>query len=751
MHFDTQLGSARFLGLDSPDCRESRLWIAAGLSEIALAAPDTARLSISFRPETAKGGGEGEPEEAGAWIRPFRFEVFEGGFARFRLETSEAESPMLESPPPERLPLEIHRAEERVEVRAEGTARLRIRLCRPDIPRWSDLIPPGKPRLEMAFSPDGERWIPLAAHDHFLPHLPETIHLGFLEEDGETVRSYLSVQAGHDEHFCGTGERFARMDLAGQTLRLVNQDALGVNNRRAYKNVPFYLSSAGYGLFVHSSAGITFSLAHQSTRSAATMVEGGGLDLFLFAGDPEHILRSYRRVTGTPPVLPRWSYGIWMARMTYFSADEIRGVVDRLRAEGYPVDVMHIDTGWFRRDWKCEWAFSEERFPDPAGFAREMLERGIRMSLWQTPKISKGTLRYDEAVEKGYLAPKRDRGGTDSNFSGETDQGGCIDFTNPEAVGWYKGLLRELLEMGYAAIKTDFGEEIGEDAAYRGLSYELLRNRYALLYQRAAFEITREVKGEGDALIWARSGWAGAQKYPVHWSGDEAATWDGMAGCLRGGLHLGLSGFAYWSHDVPGFHGLPDFMNSRPSDELWVRWTQFGVFSSHLRYHGTSPREPWTTPPEIQGMLKAWFKLRYALIPYIERECRAAVDGGRPFLCPPLLAHPEDPVCWHLDDQFYAGRDLLVAPVLTPGGRRKVYLPEGRWIDFWSGETFEGGRWLMDRVHPLETCPFFAREGVQLAVYPHPVSHTGEMVEEGIVHLEPGGEEFLDLLDRIGF
>ncbi|MCC5844132.1 MAG: glycoside hydrolase family 31 protein [Verrucomicrobia bacterium] len=687
-------------------------------------------------------------------VERFRFEVLEGGAARFRrlgVEVeADAESPMFAGPLPAVQPLAWREEGEWMEVQSRGSSRLRIRTRRTPPPAWSDLIPPGTSKLEMKFSPDGEHWVSLSAYDQFLPHLVDTVGLGFLEIDGEVTRSYFALHAGNTEKFCGTGERFARMNLAGQTMHLVNQDALGVNSRRAYKNIPFYMSSSGYGLFVHSSAAMTFSLAHHSTRSAATMVEGDGMDVFLFSGTPEKILSEYRRVTGKPPGLPRWTYGIWMARMTYFSAEEIREVGDRLRRENFPADVIHIDTGWFRKDWKCEWAFSEERFPDPAAFAREMLDRGFRMSLWQTPKISKGTLRYDEAVEKGYLAPVRERKGADSNFSGGRDQSGCIDFSNPEAVVWYQGLLKELLDMGYAAIKTDFGEEIGENADYRGLPYSLLRNRYALLYQQAAFEITRQVKGQG--IIWARSAWAGAQQYPVHWAGDAAATWDGMAGCLRGGLHLGMSGFAYWSHDVPGFHGIPDFMNSGPEDDLYVRWTQFGVFSSHLRYHGTSPREPWFWSADTQDLVRRWWRLRYALIPYIERECRAAVESGRPFLSSLLLAHPEDPTCWEIDDQFYAGRDLLVAPVMNPEGCRDVYLPEGEWIDFWSGEAREGGCWLLKQTYPLDTCPVYVRKGAVLPVYPHAVAHTGEMVDAEIrEHLITGDELSSSPAECLGF
>jgi alpha-D-xyloside xylohydrolase len=600
---------------------------------------------------------------------------------------------------------------------------------------WSDLLPPTPDKLELTLFPDGSTPVPFAAHDHFFPAKVDAMAVGLCEDpEGGVRRTGAAFAVEPGEAFCGTGERFARMDLTGSTIELINDDGLGVNSNRAYKNVPWVLSSRGYGLFLHTSEAVRFSLADHSTRSWQLTQPGHQLDFFVLGGGtPEQVLYHYRKLTGFPRPVPRWSLGIWMSRMTYFSADEVEAITARLRRESYPCDVIHLDTGWFARDWVCEWEFGD-RFPDPGGFMNRLRQDGFRISLWQNPNILRECRWAEELLEKGYLGnrhPEAEPVEDDSDFSG-WDIIGQLDFTHPGAVTWYRKKIRRLLDMGAEAIKTDFGERIDMQATYAALPAGRLRNLYALLYQRAASEETLEARGHG--LIWARAGWAGCQRYPVHWGGDCASTWDGMAGSLRGGLHLGLSGFGFWSHDVPGFHGIPEFMNTRPSDELYLRWTQFGTFTSHFRYHGTSEREPWYYP-EIAGWIRSWWRLRYALIPYLERESAELLETGRPLLAALCFEDPSDPAVWRIDDQFMCGRDLLVAPVMNPEGVRNVWLPKGGWLDFWTGERLEGRRWLYDVEHPLQTCPVFVREGAVLPVYPHAVNHTGEMEETAIVRI----------------
>lgn len=639
----------------------------------------------------------------------------------------EEESEMLQmSPELRKLPLTVSEDDGLWSVRDEqGGLRALVNLRNPVLDHWSDLLPPPQETLDITLYPDDKKAVRLSAYDHFSPPRYDALPLAYCVKNGHRERATVSFECTPDEAFAGTGERFCKMDLSGHTFQLKNQDGQGVNNRRAYKNIPFYLSSRMYGVFYHTSAHCKLSLADHSTRSVQFLNDQAQLDVFLIGGNtPEEILYGYRSLTGFPPVLPLWSYGVWMSRMTYFSAEEVNAICDRMRTEHYPCDVIHLDTGWFKTDWLCEWKFNEERFPQPEKFVRGLKEKGYRVSLWQLPYVADDAEQIEEAKANRYIGPltkKQDAEG--SNFSA-LDYAGTIDLTYPKAVDWYKGLLKNLLDMGVVCIKTDFGENIHIDAVYHSMTPELLNNLYALLYQKAAYEITREVTGDG--IVWARAAWAGCQRYPLHWGGDSASTWDGMAGSLKGGLHFGLSGFAFWSHDVPGFHSLPNFMNSPVADDIYVRWTQFGVFSSHIRYHGTSKREPWSYPA-IAPIVKKWWQLRYALIPYIVAQSEKAARTGYPLLRALIFHHPDDRLCWHLDDEYYFGDDFLVAPVMNSENRRDVYLPEGEWVNFFTGERMDGGRWLKSVEVPLEEMPVYVRKGAEIPVYTEEVDCTDEM------------------------
>lgn len=598
---------------------------------------------------------------------------------------------------------------------------------------WSDLVPGPAETIHLSFFPDGKKEVALSAYDMFSPARHDAFALAYVERNDEPHRATFSLQAIPDECYYGTGERFTKMDLSGKTFQLRNQDGQGVNNRRAYKNIPFYLSSENYGLFLHTTSFAKFSLADHSTRSAQVLVEGPVVDFFLIGGDsPEEILFGYRQLTGFPTMPPLWSFGTWMSRMTYFSADEVNDICDRMRAEDFPCDVIHLDTGWFETDWLCEWKFNDERFPNPEKFIGDLKEKGYRVSLWQLPYISYNAIQYKEADEKEYISKSERLISGSSNFSVQ-DFAGTIDLTYDKATEWYKNLLRKLLVMGVVCIKTDFGEDIHLDAEYRNMPAEKLHNLYPLLYQKAAYEVTKEVTGEG--IIWARAGWAGAQRYPLHWGGDSACSWDGLAGSLKGGLQLGLSGFGFWSHDVPGFHGVPDFMNSVLPEDIYVRWTQFGVFSSHLRYHGSHKREPWHYP-NIAPIIRKWLKLRYQLIPYILQQSEITTQTGMPVLRALILHHPNDKTCRHIDDQYYFGENMLVAPVMNSENKRDIYLPEGKWVHFFSREVFEGERWLKKVEVPLDEMPVFVKQGAEIPMYMEEVSCTDEMDMRKVIEIK---------------
>lgn len=592
---------------------------------------------------------------------------------------------------------------------------------------WSDLLPNPNPSFNLTLFPDGETPVRWSATDHFFPAKVDAAALGVgLDVGGRVLSVGGALEVEPEECLSGTGERFAPMDLSGRTICLENEDAMGVNNTASYKNVPWVLSSRGYGLFIHTSLAAKVSLADHSTRSMQFAVPSEQMDLFFVGGgEPDNVLRNYRVLTGVPRPVPRWSLGIWMSRMTYFSSEEVEGITSRLRRESWPCDVIHLDTGWFAKDWVCEWEFGEN-FPYPGAFLARLREAGFRVSLWQNPNILRDCRWLNELEEKGYLGERIVDTATDGGESDFSDREvvGQIDFSNPGAVSWYQDKLRGLFALGAEAIKTDFGETINMRTRYHGYAAEELRNLYALLYQKAAADVTQAERGH--SLIWARAGWAGCQRYPVHWGGDCASTWDGMAASLRGGLHFGLSGFSSWSHDVPGFHGLPEFMNTRPTDLLYLRWTQFACFTSHFRYHGTSEREPWHYA-SVAGQVKAWWRLRYALLPYIEQECEALRSTGRPYLAALCFEDSEDRLAWKCDDQFMSGRDILVAPIMNEAGARPVWLPQGDWVDIWTGERLTGRQWLPRVEHGEGTLPVYCRAGARIPICIDPIQHTDEL------------------------
>ena len=628
-------------------------------------------------------------------------------------------------------------------IAANGKKIATIDLTEPIIDHWSDLQPAPQPAPFITFYPDGDEKKGVAlSDDHFSPPRYDALPLGIVSRGATsayvTERATISFKCEPDECFVGTGERFRKMDLSGQTFQLKNQDGQGVNNRRCYKNIPFYMSSRMYGAFYHTSDYCKLSLADHSTRSVQFLNDHATLDVFLMGGQtPEEILKSYRMLTGFPQMPPLWSFGIWMSRMTYFSADEVNEICDRLRNEHYPCDVIHLDTGWFRTDWLCEWKFNPERFPDPKAFIKRLADNGYKVSLWQLPYIASGAEQIEEAKTNKYISqPTKEEDsstGGASNFSA-LDYAGTIDFTYDKATDWYKNqLLKPLLEMGVKCIKTDFGENIHMDHKYHAMEPERLNNIYALLYQRAAYEVTQEVTGDG--IVWARSAWAGCQRYPLHWGGDSESSWAGMAGSLKGGLHFGLSGFAFWSHDVPGFHSTPNFMNSPLREDVYVRWTQFGVFSSHMRYHGSFKREPWHYP-NIAPIVKKWWKLRYQLMPYIIEQSELSCKSGYPMLRALLMHHPHDRQCWHIDDEYYFGSEFLVCPVMNSDNHRDIYLPEGLWANFFTGERLEGGRWYYNVEVPLDEMPVFVRPGALIKLYPDEVDSTDDMDMSKVITIE---------------
>lgn len=537
-----------------------------------------------------------------------------------------------------------------------------------------------------------------------------TVPFSFVRRARDLGRSTAATfQLAPDEKIFGTGESFTRLDKRGQRVVAYTRDAMGAQNELMYKPVPVFLSSRGYGMFVHTSAPVTFDFGKSFDQHNTIYTADETLDLFVFLGTPKDVLSEYTALTGRSPVPPLWSFGFWMSRITYKSEAEVRDVAAKLREHRVPADVIHLDTGWFETDWRGNYQFSPTRFRDPAKMIADLKQQGFRVSLWQYTYFTPKNELYQEIVSKGYAV--KNEGGA------MPFEDAVLDMSNPEAVKWYQGLIANLLKMGVGAIKVDFGEGAPASGLYasgRTGLYE--HNLYPLRYNKAVADITREVTGEN--IIWARSAWAGSQRYPLHWGGDAENTDSAMAAQLRGGLSFGLSGFTYWSHDVGGF------VERAPRD-LYRRWLAWGVLTSHTRAHGAPPREPWEYDEALTEDFRRALGLKYSLMPYILAESKDASARGFPVVRTLFFEFPEDPTAWLVEDEYMFGSSLLVAPLMEEGTSRNVYLPPGAWVDYQSGKTYRGGAWHRVEAGAIPVV-LLARDH---SVIPHvkPAQNTGEI------------------------
>ncbi|TCO09881.1 glycoside hydrolase family 31 protein [Natronoflexus pectinivorans] len=507
----------------------------------------------------------------------------------------------------------------------------------------------------------------------------------------------FNLQPG--EKIFGFGEQYTEFNKRGQSVTLWVNDANGTQNETSYKPIPFFLSSRGYGMFIHTSTPITADIGKYFSGVNALMIGDEELDLFVFIGEPKDILNEYTNVTGKPTMPPLWSFGFWMSRITYFSEAEGREAARQLRENRIPADVINFDTGWFEVDWRCDYQFAESRFDDAEKMISDLKADGFHTCLWQLPYFVPKNRLFQEIVEQGLFV---------RNAKGNIPyEDAVLDFTNPTAIKWYEDKIRGLLEMGVGSIKVDFGEAAPVYGIYHnGRTGWYEHNLYPLRYNKIVAELTQEIKGEN--IIWARSTWAGSQRYPLHWGGDPAPTNSAMKATLRGGLSMGLSGFTFWSHDVGGF------VDPTPAD-VYKRWLAFGVLSSHTRAHGHPPKEPWEYGEEFLNDYRDAVNMRYKLMPYIYAQSKHGVENGLPMMRALFIEYPDDPGAWLVDDQYLFGSDMLVAPHFENLEARDVYLPGNhKWIDYQTGKIYNPGWNRIETAHI--PAAILVRDG---AVIPH--------------------------------
>lgn len=554
-------------------------------------------------------------------------------------------------------------------------------------------------------------------------------------EDGQTF-TYQELDLGIDACVYGLGERFGPLVKNGQVVDMWNDDS-GTSSDRSYKNIPFFFSTDGYGVFVDNPGDVSFEVGSEKVGRVQLSVRGERLRYYLIAGpSPKDILRRYTGLTGRPPRVPAWSYGLWLSTSFLTDYDDrtvaefINGMADR----DIPLSTFHYDCFWMKEFQWCDFEWNDEWFSDPVSRIRSHHEdQRVRVCVWINPYIGARSKLFDEGREKGYLIRKTDGSVYQTDFwqSGM----GLVDFTNPEATAWYLRYLDRLLDQGVDSFKTDFGESVPvEDVVYfDGSDPVRMHNYYTHLYNQAVFGLLERRKGKGQAVLFARSATAGGQQYPVHWGGDCEATYTAMAETIRGGLSLAASGFGYWAHDIGGFEHTPP-------DDLYKRWVAFGLLSSHSRLHGShSPRVPWDFGDDAVDVLREFTTLKLSLLPTIALAAEQTVTEGIPIVRPMILDFPEDPAVAYLDKQYMLGDHLLVAPVFKPDGSVDFYLPPGTWTNLLTGARHQGGRWVRE-THGFHSLPLMVKDGTVLPVQASRQDTEGSLLEHVTLRVFPSAE-----------
>ncbi|WP_438446095.1 alpha-xylosidase [Gorillibacterium sp. sgz5001074] len=562
-----------------------------------------------------------------------------------------------------------------------------------------------------------------------------TKSMAYVKEGKERAYMREELDLGVGEYIYGLGERFTPFVKNGQTVDIWNEDG-GTSSEQTYKNIPFYVSSKGYGVFVNQPERVSYEIASEKVKKVQFSIPGESLEYFIIDGPTlKDVLRRYTDLTGKPALPPAWTFGLWLSTSFTTDYDEatVSSFVDGMAERDLPLRVFHFDCFWMREFHWTDFKWDERVFPDPRGMLTRLKEKGLKICVWINPYIAQRSRLFREGMEHGYLVRKANG----DVWQWDLWQPGMalVDFTNPAACDWYAGYLRELVDMGVDSFKTDFGERIPTNVVYHdGSDPVKMHNYYTYLYNKVVFGVLEEKLGKGQATVFARSATVGGQKFPVHWGGDCYADYPSMAESLRGGLSLGLTGFGFWSHDIGGFE------NTAPA-HVFKRWLAFGLLSSHSRLHGSrSYRVPWAYDEEAVEVTRFFTKLKARLMPYLWETAHQAHEEGLPSMRAMVLEFPEDPTCEFLDRQYMLGESLLVAPVFQENGQVSYYLPEGSWTCLLTGENVRGGSWRKMTCGYLEL-PLFVRPNAFLAMGQEenrPDYDYADGVELGLYALEDG-------------
>src|ERR671932_980925 len=576
----------------------------------------------------------------------------------------------------------------------------------------------------------------------------EELGMGFVEQQDADVFSQplrspprLYKRREEGERYFGCGERTSGRERGGRNQIFEKADPpLGhtASFNNLYASIPFTLSLANgraHGLFFDNTHRVEFDLALEDEGRAYYGAESGNLVYYVFCGPtPAEVLASYTELTGRTPMPPLWSLGNQQCRYSYMDEGEVREVARGFRERDIPCDVIYLDIHYM--DGYRVFTWDEDRFPEPESLISELAEQGFCVVTIVDPgvKVDENYPVYVEGRERNLFCKRLDGG----EYHNVVWPGMCAfpDFTNTETRGWWGENHRALLERGVSGIWCDMNEPsmflprnstMPGDVVHPGgpggeVKYHAqIHNTYGSLMARAAREGLLRLRPDERPFVITRAGYAGLQRHALQWTGDNSSWWEHLWMSMPQLQNMGLSGVAWAGVDVGGFYDDCD-------GELLARFTEFGALQPFCRNHsqkGTHRQEPWVFGEPYESVCRKMLKLRQRLVPYLYALFEECHRTGVPLVRPLLFEYPQDDTTYTVSDEFLLGNTLLVAPITRPGiEHRYVYLPEGIWFHFWTGERIEGPKHILAHA-PLGQPALYLRANTALPLWPE-MNHVGE-------------------------
>ncbi len=549
-----------------------------------------------------------------------------------------------------------------------------------------------------------------------------SIAVEYVPEDKTFHEFEFHLKSDSETEYYGMGERFNSINQRGYILPNITDDRFGIKGVGTHKPIPFFMSSLGLGVWVDSYSPGTFDLNAAERFDTKINFNDSKFRIVFIAGEKlTDILSCFTELTGRPQLPSPWAFGLWKSRDVHHNQDSVYADIEKLRKYKIPASVLVIDSPW--ETGYNNFKVNKMQFVDPDKMFSRIEELGFNLCLWLTPFINKEDVidmngiqkesdNFSEASEKGFLI--KNKNGNTALSEWWKGKGGLIDFTNPDAVEWWNQQLKKMLPYGVKAFKCDDGEGnfVPDAVFYDGSSAYKMKNHYSLLYDSVMQNFVNNYL-DSDGILITRSGYTGFQKYPFAWAGDNNADFsldNGLPSVIIAGQCAAMSGISLWGSDIAGYAGTP-------TKELFIRWSQFAVFSPFMQIHMTSNLGPWDFDEETLQTFKKFAVLRLQLFPYLYNAVFETVNNGIPVIRPMALAFQNDKEAKKNIYQFMFGNDILVAPIYQQEYYRTVYLPEGEWINFWSGEKINGKNYIEVEA-PLDKMPLYVRTGSIIPLLP---------------------------------